>query len=369
MSSCEKCWADSGGSHREYIRLVAVRRCTPEEQAGPAAGRCPMCNRTTLHQHTGECMACNAAARSTGGRTMTLEESLNKLRSAVLELTGVPSLEEIGPMITALEAATEAPEQDKESVIDTLRALQASTDTGSPIATRLQTLRLETLKLLGADVKLSPERLLEGLACVELRLRSDQTYPGNATATLNVVHLLSHLIKDDLQARAPAPQEPPAAAVQTRLRPTPFLAYKFLLRDHELVKLQLEAYQEPTRVPHLGVSAVYTDPFSGILWIGRAHFGQDIQTWLAVGEGTRAFQVWMLPRRQSEAARCLEVAAHPGPRHWHPLDLDAARDAVAMEWLGIGPGVAITLQPDVPAAEIPKDVADVLNPTGRPGSI
>ena len=60
MSSCEKCWADSGGGG-EYSRLMyeresAGRICTPEEQAGRDADLCPECNRKTIHQYTGEPM-------------------------------------------------------------------------------------------------------------------------------------------------------------------------------------------------------------------------------------------------------------------------------------------------------------------------
>jgi len=62
MSACERCWRDA---HRdpyldgvdEYRRLIATRDCTPEEQAGPDAGECPMCHRDTIHQHTGMCMS------------------------------------------------------------------------------------------------------------------------------------------------------------------------------------------------------------------------------------------------------------------------------------------------------------------------
>lgn len=64
MSACEKCWRDA---HRgpefsvaeEYERLMDERRdhpCTPEEQAGPDAQRCPACGRMTLHQYTAEPM-------------------------------------------------------------------------------------------------------------------------------------------------------------------------------------------------------------------------------------------------------------------------------------------------------------------------
>lgn len=69
MSSCEKCWSDAQFTSsytrqysvaEEYQRLMAERAdhsCTPEEQAGPEAKKCPTCGRMVLHQHTGECMA------------------------------------------------------------------------------------------------------------------------------------------------------------------------------------------------------------------------------------------------------------------------------------------------------------------------
>jgi hypothetical protein len=62
MSSCEKCWQDSAGDDHaaRYAELIESRKdrpCTPEEQAGPDAKRCPRCERMTLHQYAGECMA------------------------------------------------------------------------------------------------------------------------------------------------------------------------------------------------------------------------------------------------------------------------------------------------------------------------
>ena len=59
MSACEKCWRESEGDADHYRELVESRHgkpCRPEEQAGPDASECPDCKRTTLHQHTGECM-------------------------------------------------------------------------------------------------------------------------------------------------------------------------------------------------------------------------------------------------------------------------------------------------------------------------
>ena len=72
MSACEKCWSDAfeqgfyrGGSTAEIYRQLVDERepCSPEAQAGPDAGQCPTCDRMTLHQHTGECMAGCMAVR------------------------------------------------------------------------------------------------------------------------------------------------------------------------------------------------------------------------------------------------------------------------------------------------------------------
>lgn len=73
MASCEKCWSDAGIDARllggekaeRYGELIEKRKanpCTPEEQAGPDAEVCPQCDRRTIHQWTGECMACGTVA-------------------------------------------------------------------------------------------------------------------------------------------------------------------------------------------------------------------------------------------------------------------------------------------------------------------
>ena len=67
MPSCERCWRESAcGPYDDhaakYLELVAEREasgaCTPEQQAGEDAFRCPKCKRRTLHQHCHICMAC-----------------------------------------------------------------------------------------------------------------------------------------------------------------------------------------------------------------------------------------------------------------------------------------------------------------------
>jgi hypothetical protein len=58
MASCEKCWGESGGDLEKYTRLLNERKCTPEEQAGEAAGFCTKCERQTVHQHLRRCVLC-----------------------------------------------------------------------------------------------------------------------------------------------------------------------------------------------------------------------------------------------------------------------------------------------------------------------
>lgn len=60
MASCEKCWREAGGDAERYGELMRTKptACTPEEQAGWAAGDCPDCKRRTVHQFANICMAC-----------------------------------------------------------------------------------------------------------------------------------------------------------------------------------------------------------------------------------------------------------------------------------------------------------------------
>ena len=60
MSSCEKCWRDSGGYPDRYQELVDRRNadhniCTPEEQAGDGY-LCETCGRKTVHMYTKKCV-------------------------------------------------------------------------------------------------------------------------------------------------------------------------------------------------------------------------------------------------------------------------------------------------------------------------
>jgi ribosomal protein L37E len=75
MATCEKCWRDSAtifDDHAErYLELLKQRdkdgrACTPEQQAGEYADVCRRCERRTLHQWTGQCMACGERSNEHG---------------------------------------------------------------------------------------------------------------------------------------------------------------------------------------------------------------------------------------------------------------------------------------------------------------
>ena len=70
MASCEKCWSDAytrthtnpmKSQAEHYTDLIIERKdnpCTPEQQAGRDAEKCPKCDRKTIHQYVNCCMNC-----------------------------------------------------------------------------------------------------------------------------------------------------------------------------------------------------------------------------------------------------------------------------------------------------------------------
>jgi len=70
MASCEKCWGDAyfrsianpmksqAEHYGELIEERAENPCTPEEQGGECATKCPACKRIAVHQYAKVCCAC-----------------------------------------------------------------------------------------------------------------------------------------------------------------------------------------------------------------------------------------------------------------------------------------------------------------------
>lgn len=80
MSTCERCWRLSqsyGDPPAAYSKLLNEQSCTAEEQAGPDAGKCPVCGRMTLHQHTAEPMCgCKVWVKPTEEDIQAVKDSL-----------------------------------------------------------------------------------------------------------------------------------------------------------------------------------------------------------------------------------------------------------------------------------------------------
>ncbi len=62
MSSCERCWKEANGNADRYHELLAINRCSPEEQAGENATECPHCHRLTVHQRVHYCVNLDCSA-------------------------------------------------------------------------------------------------------------------------------------------------------------------------------------------------------------------------------------------------------------------------------------------------------------------
>jgi len=72
MASCERCWRNAGGNPERYAELVKTETCTPEQQAGTNAGRCPDCGRMTIHQYC--CICMNPLCSSNVGLSLDCDE-------------------------------------------------------------------------------------------------------------------------------------------------------------------------------------------------------------------------------------------------------------------------------------------------------
>jgi hypothetical protein len=97
-----------------------------------------------------------------------------------------------------------------------------------------------------------------------------------------------------------------------------YAGYRFILRL-------------PQRDEWFGARAVFNDVFTGDLWVGAAHKANEktlAEYFVECGE----VEVWMFqPHSAGGVARCIS-ATYEDLFH-QPLDLDATRAEVAMEWV------------------------------------
>lgn len=98
MSSYERCWREAGGDAERYYELCRTRpACTPEEQAGEDARVCAACGRRAVHQHAGECMACEDAAR-----TLQQERALHLARAMNAKMFPTATCPRVGCTLPAM---------------------------------------------------------------------------------------------------------------------------------------------------------------------------------------------------------------------------------------------------------------------------
>ena len=114
--------------------------------------------------------------------------------------------------------------------------------------------------------------------------------------------------------------------------------------------------ERPTEL--LSVYSIYMDPFNDILWLGRAiragepTLKERLEA-AADDSGAVRLTAWLLPRLQEEEAMAFNF--HAKISKWNPLDLNAAHDAVAIEWVGLRSGVPPQVH-IVPAEEQPEHI-------------
>lgn len=81
---------------------------------------------------------------------------------------------------------------------------------------------------------------------------------------------------------------------------------------------------------HIGLSSIYSDPFSDNLWLAKAHW-EDHDTLRTILKDVSKGQILFFDRGMGEVARSIEVEWKS--TRWAPADLDAAMNTVAIERL------------------------------------
>lgn len=98
-----------------------------------------------------------------------------------------------------------------------------------------------------------------------------------------------------------------------------------------------------------GCSSIYTDPFSGNVWIERAHQGTEL-TLRELFTDEEEVEVWLFQALHGSGRR---ITMRWTDTRWMPLDLDASASRPAMERLALlQPSYALPLEfacDDLPA--------------------
>lgn len=86
----------------------------------------------------------------------------------------------------------------------------------------------------------------------------------------------------------------------------------------------------PEAKKHIGLSSIYSDPFSDSLWLAKAHW-KETDTLAKTLEGVSKGQILFFDKGMTDIARSIEVEWKS--TRWAPADLDATENTVAIERL------------------------------------
>lgn len=138
------------------------------------------------------------------------------------------------------------------------------------------------------------------------------------------------------------------------MRSEPFMSFRFVVFQPETDEV-------------IGATMVYSDPFNGAMWIGRAHLQGERTLGQRMNE-IKKCEVWMFPRnvwlddkKSDTHARKIEVSWTS--MRWVPFDLDATKGEAALEYVCLE-GATYRLVEDVHATEFPLPIVKAFSPKG-----
>jgi hypothetical protein len=107
----------------------------------------------------------------------------------------------------------------------------------------------------------------------------------------------------------------------------------------------------PGKDKFIGCSAIHTDPFTGELWVTRAHL-RDEPTLEESLSAVKVAQVYFFDRTEDGIASARMINVTWTKHRWVPIDLDAADSNVALERLVLT-GTTYSAVKDVAKEDVP----------------
>jgi len=138
------------------------------------------------------------------------------------------------------------------------------------------------------------------------------------------------------------------------MRSEPFMSFRF-------------AVYLPETDEVIGATMVYSDPFTGGLWIGKAHVEGERTLGHKLAE-IKKCEVWMFPRGiwlddKKSDTHGRKIRVYWGSMRWVPFDLDATKSEAALEYVCLE-GAQYQIVEDVHATEFPLPIVKAFSPKG-----